>query len=329
MIQTILAEGLVYGIMALGVFISFRLLEFPDLTVDGSFPLGAAIYASAIVAGIPGPVTLALIIFGGFAAGTVTALIHTKLRVPHLLAGILTMTMLYSVNLRVQGNRPNISFLKYDTLLDTVQGLLPGLGRGAVILIVFAAVVLLVKLILDLFFHTDMGLTMGAMGSNEQMVKSQGVNPETLKIIGLGLSNALVALSGALASQYQGSADVNLGRGIVIAGLASVMIGELVLRSNRIWVLTLRVIVGSILFRSLMFLARRAVFIQLRPSDLQLIYGLFIVGLLLYTRVQEDRRQKKAAGIALQHALQDEHGADSENPSGPGGGTTQETGENS
>lgn len=153
---------------------------------------------------------------------------------------------------------------------------------------------MIVKFLLDLFFHSDMGLTMGAMGSNEQMVISQGANPATLKVTGLGLSNALVALSGALAAQYQGSADVNLGRGIVIAGLASVMIGELLFRSNKIAVFTLRVIIGSILFRGLMFLARRAVFIQLRPSDLQLVYGLFIVGLLVYTRVREDSRRKSA-----------------------------------
>ncbi len=298
MLETIIAEGLVYGIMALGVFISFRILEFPDLTVDGSFPLGAAIYASALIAGVPGPLTGLLILAGGFAAGTVTALIHTKLKVPHLLAGILTMTMLYSVNLRIQGNRPNISFLRYESLLDRAAELLPGLPRAAVILLVFLLAALLVKLVLDVFFHTDLGLTMGALGSNEQMVKSQGVNPETVKIIGLGMSNALVALSGALASQYQGSADVNLGRGIVIAGLASVMIGELILRSNRIWLLTLRVLIGSVLFRGLMFLARRAVFIQLRPSDLQLVYGLFIVGLLIYTRVREQRRAAKAAASA-------------------------------
>jgi putative ABC transport system permease protein len=312
MFETIVAEGLVYGIMALGVFISFRILDFPDLTVDGTFPMGAAIYAACLVGGVPGPLTALLIIVGGFAAGTVTALIHTRLKVPHLLAGILTMTMLYSVNLRIQGNRPNISFLKYDTLLDTIQGLLPQLSRSMTLLLVFLVAAAVVKFVLDLFFHTDLGLTMGAMGSNEQMVKSQGVDPQSLKIIGLGMSNALVALSGALASQYQGSADVNLGRGIVIAGLASVMIGELLLRSNRIGILTLRVIVGSILFRGLMFLARRAVFIQLRPSDLQLIYGLFIIGLLLYTRLQEDRRSKRASALAARHAEQlGEDGGDS------------------
>jgi putative ABC transport system permease protein len=298
MIETIVAEGLVYGIMALGVFISFRILDFPDLTVDGSFPLGAAIYAAGLVAGLPGPLILLLIIFGGFAAGSVTALIHTRLGVPHLLAGILTMTMLYSVNLRVQRNRPNISFLRYDTLLDRISTLAPQLSRGMILLLTFLIIAVAVKILLDVFFHTDLGLTMGALGSNEQMVKSQGVNPQSIKVIGLGMSNALVALSGSLAAQYQGSADVNLGRGIVIAGLASVMIGELIFRSNRIGILTLRVLIGSILFRGLMLLARRAVFIQLRPSDLQLIYGLFIIALLLYTRIRENRRRRRAAAMA-------------------------------
>lgn len=310
MIETIIAEGLVYGIAALGVFISFRVLDFPDLSVDGTFPLGAAIYAASLSVALPGPLNFALVLVGGFAAGALTALIHTKLRVPHLLAGILTMTMLYSVNLRIQGNRPNISFLRMETFLDSMQAMLPSMSRSMVMLISFLLVALAVKFALDWFFHTDLGLTMGALGSNEQMVKSQGVNPETLKIIGLGLSNALVALSGALAAQYQGSADVNLGRGIVVAGLASVMIGELILRSNRIAILTLRVIIGSILFRGLMFLARRAVFIQLRPSDLQLIYGLFIIALLLYTRWQESRRNRRASNLAALRVAEPEYAAD-------------------
>jgi putative ABC transport system permease protein len=195
MIETIVAEGLVYGIMALGVFISFRILDFPDLTVDGSFPLGSGDLrrrAGGRIAGSPDPASHYL---RGFAAGSVTALIHTRLGVPHLLAGILTMTMLYSVNLRVQGNRPNISFLRYDTLLDRISTLAPQLSRSMILLLTFLIIAVAVKILLDVFFHTDLGLTMGALGSNEQMVKSQGVNPQSIKVIGLGMSNALVALS--------------------------------------------------------------------------------------------------------------------------------------
>lgn len=299
MIATIIAEGLVYGIMALGVFISFRVLQFPDLTVDGTFPLGAALYAFGVVHGLPAVAIFPLVVAGGFVAGLTTALIHTKLKVPHLLAGILTMTMLYSVNLRIQDFRPNVSFLKYTTLLDQLEAVFAPLPRAWTIVLTFGLAAIVVKLLLDLFFHTDLGLSLGALGHNEQMIVSQGMNPEVLKILGLGLSNGLVALSAALAAQYLGSADVNLGRGIVIAGLASVMIGELVLRSNRIGMHTLRVLIGSTLFRGLMFFARRATLIRLRPSDLQLIYGLFIIALLAYSLWRERASVRKRSAAAV------------------------------
>jgi putative tryptophan/tyrosine transport system permease protein len=274
----ILIEGLIYGIMALGVFISFRVLDFPDLTVDGSFPMGAAVMAACLLGDVPFILAFILTFVAGILAGMTTAVIHNKLKVPGLLAGILTMTMLYSVNLRIQNGRPNISFLRVDTVFDKINGLFRGVMSStwstlSLLLIVF----IIIKILLDLFFHTDMGLTLGAMGNNEQMVISQGVNPRVLKMLGIGLSNGLVALAGALAAQYQGQADVNLGRGVVIMGLASVMIGEFLIKSNKISYLTLRVLLGSIAFRGIMFLARNLTFFSLRPSDLQLIYGLSIV----------------------------------------------------
>jgi putative ABC transport system permease protein len=162
------------------------------------------------------------------------------------------------------------------------------------ILILLLTVVFVIKILLDLFFHTDMGLTLGAMGNNEQMVISQGVNPKVLKMMGIGLSNGLVAVSGALAAQYQGQADVNLGRGVVIMGLASVMIGEFLIKSNKIALLTLRVLLGSIAFRGIMFLARNLTFLSLRPSDLQLIYGLSIVLLLIITGRKEKKSKRSA-----------------------------------
>lgn len=234
MIEGIFVEGLIYGIMVLGVFISFRILDFPDLTVDGSFPLGAALMAQCIMMGVNLWVALLVAFAGGVIAGVVTSLIHNHLKVPNLLAGILTMTMLYSVNIRVLGNRANVPLLNQETILSLVTERLAGIIPDEYILLVFFAVVTLaIKLLLDLFFRTDLGLTIGAMGNNEQMVISQGVNPQTLKSIGLGLSNGLVALSGAFAAQYLGFADVGLGQGIIISGLASVMIGEfLIMKSN-------------------------------------------------------------------------------------------------
>lgn len=291
MIDGIFIEGLVYALMALGVFITFRILDFPDLTVDGSFPLGAAVMAISITSGVPLWLGLLLSFASGLAAGSVTALIHNKLKVPNLLAGILTMTMLWSINIRVLGNRANLPLLRQETVLTIVRRVsAPFMSQTVAVLLLFLVVTFLVKLLVDLFFHTDLGLTMGALGNNEQMVIATGVNPQTLKLIGVSLSNGLVALSGAFVAQYQGFADVNLGQGIIIAGLASVMIGEFILRSNRIGLLTLRVVIGSIVFRGIMFLGRYyGFYINLTPTDLRLITGLMIILSLIATQMQTDR----------------------------------------
>lgn len=279
MIEGIFVEGLIYSIMALGVFFTFRVLDFPDLTVDGSFPMGAVIMASCLHSGINPVAGMLLAFTGGLMAGFVTAAIHNKLKVPHLLAGILTMTMLYSVNIRILSNRANLPLLRVDTILTKVHAMTDGmLAPEYASLVFFLLMVLAIKLLLDLFFVTDMGLVFGALGNNEQMVRVQGVNPATLKLIGVGISNGLVALSGALAAQYQGFADVNLGQGIVVSGLASVMLGEFLLKSNRISILTLRVILGAILFKAIMYLGRYyGYYINMTPNDLKLITGLLII----------------------------------------------------
>jgi len=297
MLEGIFVEGLIYAIMALGVFFTFRILDFPDLTVDGSFPMGAVIMAASLSGGID-PVTGLLLAFtGGLLAGFVTATIHNQFKVPHLLAGILTMTMLYSVNIRILDNRANLPLLRMDTILTQVtaatQGLIPADWTS---LIFFLLVVLLIKFGLDLFFHTDMGLVFGALGNNEQMVRVQGVNPATLKLIGVGLSNGLVALSGAFAAQYQGFADVNLGQGIVVSGLASVMLGEFIIKSNRIGFLTLRVILGAILFKAIMYLGRFYGYtINMTPNDLKLIAGILIIVSLAITNYRRIRGKGRTA----------------------------------
>jgi putative ABC transport system permease protein len=283
MIEGIFVEGLIYGIMVLGVFITFRILDFPDLTVDGSFPLGAAIMASLIISGYNVFFALAAAFMGGVAAGVVTAVIHNRLKVPNLLAGILTMTMLWSVNIRIMGNRANLPLLKNETILTDIvswtEGIIPS---DYTILVFFFLVAMAIKFSMDLFFRTDMGLTLGALGNNEQMVISQGVNINLMKAIGVGLSNGLVAVSGAFAAQYQGFADVGLGTGIVVTGLASVMIGEFIFTSNKIVVLTFRVIIGSIIYKAIMYLGRYYGYhIGLTPNDLKLLAGLLIIACLM------------------------------------------------
>ncbi|HKJ86746.1 MAG TPA: ABC transporter permease [Spirochaetia bacterium] len=297
MIEGILVEGLIYATMTLGVFITFRILDFPDLTVDGSFPLGAAVMAILASNGVNLIVAVLVAFAAGVLAGMITATIHNKLHVPNLLAGILTMTMLWSINIRVLGNRPNLPLLRQETILTVFTRWLEPLPSEWSLLIFFVLFSLVVKALLDLFFKTDLGLTLGAMGNNQQMVVTQGVNPEALKLIGVGLSNGLVALSGAFVAQYQGFADVNLGQGIIIAGLASVMIGEFLLRTNRIGMLTLRVVLGSIVFRGIMYLGRYyGYYINLTPNDLKLITGVLIIASLIVTQM---RKQKRAKSVDL------------------------------
>ncbi|MCR4741351.1 MAG: ABC transporter permease [Treponema sp.] len=282
MIESILIEGLIYGIMVLGLFISYRTLNFCDMTVDGAFPLGACILAACIVAGIPPIVGIFLAFLGGCLAGLCTTLLYTKLRVPDLLAGILMMTMLYSINLRIMSNRANISFIKYKTtfskITEVTNRLLPDAPDEIGILIFLLIFIIVFKYLLDLFFHTDLGLTMGALGANEQMVISQGVNPQIVRGIGVCVGDGLAALSGAFASMYNGFADVGSGTGVIVSGLASLMLGEFIIKSNKIGLQTLRVLIGSIIYRALMFIARRyGHYINLTANDLKLITGLLII----------------------------------------------------
>jgi len=302
MIEGILIEGFVYGIMVLGVFISFRILNFADLTVDGSFPLGSAIMVVALLKGAPTTLAFFLAFAGGCAAGLVTALIHTRLKVPDLLSGILTMTMLYSINLRIMGNRANISLLRFNTIFNKISEWTSG-GMWGVVVFCFL-IAILIKILIDLFFRTDYGLTLGALGANPQLVVSQGINPDVIKISGISLSNGLTALSGALTALYQGFADVGLGTGIIVLGLASLMLGEFIIRSNRIELLTLRVLLGSIMYRALMYLARTYGYrINMTPNDFRLITGLLIIACIILSKTggltpkrRDNSKQNQQAG---------------------------------
>lgn len=290
MIEGIIVEGLIFGILALAVFITFRILDFPDLTVDGSFPLGAVTVGSCLLAGMH-PIPALLIAFlAGALAGTVTAVIHNKLKVPNLLAGILTMTMLYSINIRILGNRANLPLLKVRTIVDVITDMTGSyLSYTGSLLLLFILVFVIIKVLLDQFFLTDMGLSLGAMGNNEQMIITLGVNPETMKIIGLSLSNGLVALSGAFFAQYQGFADVNMGQGVVVSGLAMVMLGEFLIRSNNIQILTLRALMGAVLYKAIMFYGRYyGYYIHLTPNDLKLLTGLLIILSLIISKSKKN-----------------------------------------
>ena len=301
MLNSILIEGLIYGIMVLGVFSTFRVLNFCDMTVDGSFPLGACVLAACLTAGIPPVAAIFIAFLSGLVAGIATSAIYTKLKIPDLLAGILTMTMLYSVNLRIMSNKANISFLKIETLFSKIQdkaydfffdmGLEFDVEWALVFfLIVFVAVL---KILMDLFYHTDLGLTMGALGSNPQLIVSQGVNPDIVRTIGICFGNGLAALAGSFAAMYNGFADVGMGTGIVVSGLASLMLGEFIIKSNRIGLQTLRVFIGSIVYRALMILARSYGYkIHITPNDLKLVTGILIIICLIVSRTDMIDRLK-------------------------------------
>lgn len=255
-----IATGLGFAFVAIGVFITFRILDFPDLTIDGSFPLGASIAAVLISAGANAYVTLPLAFVGGALAGICTALIATRLRIHSLLASILVTTGLISVNLRVMG-RSNIPLLNVDTIFtpfaDTFRTWMTTLGgdtlarssNNILAIILFLLITLLLKLALDWFMHTEIGLALRATGDNPQMIRALGTNTDTMIILGLALSNGLVGLSGALIAQYQGFADVNMGLGLIIAGLAAVILGETLFRPQRLAAHSLAAILGMILYR--------------------------------------------------------------------------------
>lgn len=285
MIEGIFVEGLIYGLLALGVFITFRVLDFPDLTVDGSFPLGAAVIVKSLIIGIPLPIAFLLSFLSGALAGSVTAIIHNKLKVPSLLASILTMIMLYSINMRIM-KAPFISLNKIPTLLTKFTDITKGFisERSISYLLIFFVIIVVAIALLNQFFHTDMGLCLGALGDNEQMIINQGMNPEHLKIIGLSLSNGIVAVAGAFVAQYQKFADINMGIGVVVIGLASVMIGELILHSNRILFLLIRVVIGATIYRGILFLSRP---LLLYPTDHKLLTGIIIITILTLTKFKK------------------------------------------
>ncbi len=297
MLETVLIEGFIYGIMVLGVFVSYRTLNFCDMTVDGAFPMGGCILAACLLNGVPPSVALLIAFVGGCLAGLCTTMLYTKLRIPDLLAGILMMTMLYSVNLRIMNNRANVSFLRIQTIFSKITAFFterfPSLPSEVGILLFLIVFIILLKSLLDLFFHTDLGLTMGALGANEQMIVSQGVNPQIVRGIGICFGDGLAALAGAFAAMYNGFADVGSGTGVIVSGLASLMLGEFIIRSNKIGWQTLRVLIGSIIYRGLMLLARKyGHFVNLTPNDLKLITGILIIICLIISNIQSKKDWK-------------------------------------
>ena len=265
------AQGLLWAVMALGVYITYRVLDIADLTVEGSFPLGAAVAASMLSAGY-GPIpSFAFAALAGMLAGVVTAILHTKMKIPALLAGILTMIALYSVNLRVMG-KANLSLLGTDTTFSIIRKML-SLNSAYTTLVVGLLATVLVAVFMYWFFGTEIGAAIRATGFNQQMIRAQGVNTDVTIMLGLLISNALVAISGALVAQSNGFADVGMGTGTIVIGLASVIIGEVLFGTRSFKNCIISVILGSVVYRIVIAAVRQ---MGMPPNDLKLFTSILV-----------------------------------------------------
>ncbi|MCI6033821.1 ABC transporter permease [Fusobacterium varium] len=258
-----LEQSFIFAVMVLGVYISYKILDFPDMTVDGSFPLGAAVAAASIVKRLNPVLALILAMAAGAAAGFITGMIHVKLRVTNLLAGIIVMTGLYSINLRIMG-KSNIPLFSVKHLFN---------GNVSAIVVV-GVILLIVKLGIDFLLKTKFGFALKALGDNESLIISLGLNEKTLKIYGLMLANSLVALSGAVLAQYQGFADVGMGTGTIITGLASIIIGDALFGKKKAIKISMMVIFGTIIYRTIIALSLK---VGMNASDLKLITSALVV----------------------------------------------------
>ncbi|UNK38389.1 ABC transporter permease [Shinella sp. H4-D48] len=275
--------GLVYAFVAIGVYLAFRVLDFPDLTVDGSFPLGAAVAAVLIIAGVNPWLAAAVAMVAGALAGLVTAVLNVRFRILNLLASILTMIALFSVNLRVMG-KPNVALINADTMISPFFG--HGLRDFYVRPLFVGVLVVIAVIVVWRFLESDAGLSMRATGANARMARAQGVNTNKQIYLGIALSNALVALGGALFAQTNGFADVTSGVGTIVVGLAAVIIGETLFGARGILIALIGCVVGSILYRIAIQLALSSDILGLQASDLNFVTALLVTVALVLPRLR-------------------------------------------
>jgi putative ABC transport system permease protein len=282
--------GLIFALVALGVYISFRLLRFPDLTVDGSFPLGGAVCAVMIAGGHNPYFSTVVATLAGAAAGFVTGWLNVRLKIMDLLASILMMIALYSVNLRVMGG-PNVPLINDATLFTLLQPAgVPDFWFRPMLLLV---IVVIAKFATDWFFSTERGLAIRSTGSNSRMARAQGINTGAMVLLGMATSNGFVGLAGALYAQTQGGADASMGIGTIVVGLAAVIVGEAILPSRRVVWATLAVIVGAIVYRFFIALALNSDFIGLKAQDLNLVTAMLVTIALVIPNIKRLLQHKR------------------------------------
>lgn len=264
---SVIQQGLIYAIVAIGVYITYKILDFPDLSVDGTFPLGAAITAAFVIKDVNPFIACLVSFLGGCAAGLITGFLHVKLKISNLLSGILVMIAFYSINLRIMGKKANVPLFGKKTIFPI------GASTLTIILIILIFAVA-VKLLLDLFLKTKLGFMLKAVGDNEQLVTSLAVNKDWIKVIGLMISNGLVALAGSLMAQFQNYSDVGMGTGTVVIGLAAVILGESLFGKISIMKATTSAMLGAVIYRGAIAITLK---LRLEPTDLKLITAVIVI----------------------------------------------------
>lgn len=288
LITSTIGQGLLWGILALGLYLSFRILNFPDMTVEGTFPFGAAICVSSIVHGVNPWIATLLSFIAGMVTGAVTGLLYTKGKIPILLAGILTMTGIYSVNLRILG-KANVGLLNQATILN--QKFLQQLPANFPTIIIGLIFAIVIVILLAVFLNTDLGQAFIATGDNETMARSIGINTDNMKILGLMVSNGLIGLAGGLLAQNGGYADVNMGIGTMVIGLAAIIIGEVVYGTGlSLTARLIAVVIGSILYRLVLLLVLQLGF---STNDFKLISAIILAVCLMLPLFQQKFHVKK------------------------------------
>ena len=263
-------QGLIFAVLAIGVFITYKILDFPDLSVEGTFPFGAFIFARFVTSGFD-PVTSTLLSFVfGSLAGVITYFLHIKMKIAPILAGILTMTILYSVNLRING-KANIPLYNDGSVFDY--------GNKIVVLVV---IVMIIKLLMDMFLKTEIGYLLIATGDNETLVKSLGVSCDRFKLLGLVLSNGIVAVSGALMAQSQGFSDINMGTSIIVSALASIIVGDTILKKSNRLNGTTRAVLGAVSYK---LMGGLAIDLGFAPTDLKAISAIIVIVFIVYNNM--------------------------------------------
>ncbi|MGC1502738.1 MAG: hypothetical protein WA782_01195 [Sulfitobacter sp.] len=288
LIPVSLAQGAVYAFVAIGVMIPFRLLALPDLTAEGSFPLGAAVAAALLAHDVGIAPAMGMALIAGAMAGALTALIHVFFKVTSLLAGIIVLTMMFSINIRVMG-KPNTALFSHDTMFTSLLNADGGtpVAQFALLSVMLAALCLL----LYWFLHTQLGLALRAVGSNQTMARAQGLSTTSYIIAGLASAGALAALGGSVMAQYQSYADVNMGVGVLVIGLAATILGEALLGVNTLARQILAPVIGSLLYFQFVALALSLGF---KPSDLKLLTGLFVLFALALPMIRSRFKRKPA-----------------------------------